>query len=140
MNKIVLTMNITLNEKLYAKVLTCLEGQVLQNMVSHKHLCADGLALLQELVQTYRPKNVLEVIAAKTGEFWSNTKRNRWIPIITDFMTYLMISLREKNQFLIRVLHIILFLLLDWSLRLFKIIFELVIFLRNGRLMIGLSY
>jgi len=47
MNKIVLTtMNITLNEKLYAKVLTCLESQVLQNMVSRKHLCADGLALL----------------------------------------------------------------------------------------------
>jgi hypothetical protein len=76
-NKLVpTTTNTALNEKLYAKILTCFEGQVLQNMVSRKHLRANGLALLQELVQTYRPKNVPEVIAAKTGEFWSNTKRN----------------------------------------------------------------
>lgn len=68
------TGNTALNEKLYAKLLTCLEAQVLQNMVSCKHLRADGLLLLQELVQTYRPKNVPEVITAKTGEFWSNTK------------------------------------------------------------------
>jgi hypothetical protein len=47
----------------------------LHNMVSRKHLRADdGLLLLQELVQTYRPSHVPEVIAAKTGEFWSNTK------------------------------------------------------------------
>jgi hypothetical protein len=26
------------------------------------------------MVQTYQPKNVPEVIAAKTGEFWSKTK------------------------------------------------------------------
>jgi hypothetical protein len=33
--------------------------------------------LLQDFVQTYKPKNIPEVIAAKTGEFWSNTKRNQ---------------------------------------------------------------
>jgi hypothetical protein len=38
-------------------------------------LRADGIRLLQELVQTYKPKNVPEVIAAKTVEFWGNTKR-----------------------------------------------------------------
>jgi hypothetical protein len=44
------TSNTTLNGKLYAK-------------------------LLRELAQTYKPKDVPEVIAAKTGEFWSQTKR-----------------------------------------------------------------
>jgi hypothetical protein len=33
------------------------------------------LSLLHELVQTYRPSNVPEVIAAKTSEFWGQTKR-----------------------------------------------------------------
>ena len=33
--------------------------------------------MLQDFVQTYKPKNIPEVIAAKTGEFWSNTKRNQ---------------------------------------------------------------
>jgi hypothetical protein len=32
------TSNTTLNGKLYAKLLVCLEGQALQNMVSRKHL------------------------------------------------------------------------------------------------------
>lgn len=57
------TTNTTLNGKLYAKIITCLEGQVLQNMVSWKHLRANGLLLLKDLVQTYRPK--------KQGS-WSN--------------------------------------------------------------------
>jgi len=73
-NVVTTTSNTALNEKLYAKLLTCLEGAVLQNMVSRKHLRADGVSLLHELTQTFRPKNVPEVIAAKTGEFWSNTK------------------------------------------------------------------
>jgi hypothetical protein len=30
--------------------------------------------LLKELVQTYKRKNVPELIAAKTSEFWGNTK------------------------------------------------------------------
>jgi len=27
------------------------------------------------VVQTYHPKNVLEIIAAKAGEFWSHSKQ-----------------------------------------------------------------
>jgi len=69
------TTNTTLNEKLYAKLLLCLEGQVFQDMVSRRHLRANGLLLLQELYQTYRPSHVPEVTAAKTVEFWSTMKR-----------------------------------------------------------------
>jgi len=69
------TSNSTLNGKLYSKLILALEGTALQNAVSRKHLRANGLLLLQDLVQTYKPKNVPEVIAAKTGEFWSHTKR-----------------------------------------------------------------
>jgi len=47
----------------------------LQNIISRTHLRANGVLLLQELVQTYRPKNVPEVIAAKTSQFWGQTKR-----------------------------------------------------------------
>jgi len=70
------TGNTALNEKLYAKLLLCLEGQVLQDMVSRKHLRANGLLLLSELSQTYRPSHVPEVTAAKTVEFWSTLKRS----------------------------------------------------------------
>ncbi len=35
-----------------------------------------GILPLQELHQMYRPKNVPEVIAVKTGEFWSQMKRS----------------------------------------------------------------
>jgi len=69
------TSNSTLNGKLYSKLLLALEGNALKNVVSRKHLRANGLLLLQELVQTYRPKNVPEVIAFKTSEFWGNTRR-----------------------------------------------------------------
>jgi hypothetical protein len=68
------TSNTTLNEKLYAKLLLCLEGQVFQDMVSRKHLRGNGLLLLTELSQTYRPSSALEVTAAKTVEFWSSMK------------------------------------------------------------------
>jgi len=44
-------------------------------MVSQKHLRANGLLLLKELSQTYRPSHVPEVKAAKTVEFWSTLKR-----------------------------------------------------------------
>jgi len=64
-----------LNGKLYAKLLLALEGSALQNIISRTHLRANGLLLLQELVQTYRPKNVPEVIAAKISQFWGQTKR-----------------------------------------------------------------
>ena len=66
------TSNSQLNSKLYA----CLEGQAMKNMVSRKHVRANGILLLQELHQMYEPKNVPEVIAAKTAEFWSKLKRS----------------------------------------------------------------
>jgi len=69
------TTDTSLNSKLYAKLISSLEGQALQNMVARKHIHANGLLLLRELQQMYRPKNVPEMIAAKTGEFWSSTKR-----------------------------------------------------------------
>jgi len=69
------TGNVSLNGKLYSKLLLSLEGSALQSIVAKKHLRANGLALLRDLVQTYKPRNVPEIIALKTGEFWSNTKR-----------------------------------------------------------------
>jgi hypothetical protein len=76
-NDVVLsTTNTTLNGKLYSKVLLSLEGSAYQNFVTRKHLRANGVSLLQELVQTYKPRNVPEIIAAKTVEFWGNTKQN----------------------------------------------------------------
>jgi hypothetical protein len=63
------TLNTALNCKLYAKLLVCLEDQALQSIVSRKHLHVNGLLLLCELILTYKPKNIPEVIAAKTGEF-----------------------------------------------------------------------
>jgi hypothetical protein len=74
-NVVETTTNTTLNGKLYAKLLVSLEGQSLKAMVSRKHIRANGSLLLKELIQTYIPRNVPEVIAAKTGEFWSNMKR-----------------------------------------------------------------
>jgi len=68
------TLNTSLDEKLYAKLLLCLEGQVFQVMVSRKHLHANGLLMLTELSQTYRPSQVPEVTAAKMVEFWSSMK------------------------------------------------------------------
>jgi hypothetical protein len=68
---VTITVNNALNAKLYAKLLVTLEGQALQDIVSRPHLRANGLLLLQELVQTYKPKNVPEVLAAKAGEFSS---------------------------------------------------------------------
>jgi hypothetical protein len=75
-NDIILsTTNSVLNGKLYSKLLLSLEGIALQSTVAKKHLRANGLYLLQDLVQTYKPKNVPEVIAAKTSEFWGTLKR-----------------------------------------------------------------
>jgi hypothetical protein len=67
--------NSTLNGNLYSKLLLALKGQALQSIVSRKHLRANGLKLLQELVQAYKPRNVPEGIAFKTSKFWGNTKR-----------------------------------------------------------------
>jgi hypothetical protein len=72
---VVNTSNVSLNEKLYAKLIISLESQVLQNIITRPHLRTNGVLLLQDLVQTYHPKHVPEVLAAKAGEFWSQTKR-----------------------------------------------------------------
>ena len=64
-----------MNGKLYAKLLVSLEGQALQSIFLRKHLLANGIVLFHELTQTYKPNNVPEVIAAKTGTFWSQTKQ-----------------------------------------------------------------
>jgi len=45
-------------------------------MLARKHLRANGILLLHKLHQMYKPKCVPEVIAAKTVEFWGNTKRS----------------------------------------------------------------
>jgi hypothetical protein len=64
---VTLTTNSTLNGKLYSKLLLALDGPTYQHFVSRKHLRANGILLLQELVQTYKPKNVPEIIVAKTA-------------------------------------------------------------------------
>jgi hypothetical protein len=69
------TANTVLNGKLYAKLFVSLEGQALQDVAYWPHLRADGILLLQELIQTYKTKNGPEVLAGKAGEFWSKTKR-----------------------------------------------------------------
>jgi hypothetical protein len=74
-NIVMSTLNDTLNGKLYSKLLLSLDGQPLQDVITRTHLRANGIALLRELSQTYKPRNVPEVIAAKTGEFWSKLKR-----------------------------------------------------------------
>jgi hypothetical protein len=48
----------------------------MKNMISRKHVRANGLLLLHELHQMYKPKNVPEVIAAKMAEFWSKMKHS----------------------------------------------------------------
>jgi lysophospholipase L1-like esterase len=89
-----------LNGKLYAKLITCLDGQVLQNMVSRKHLRGNGLHLLGDLVQTYRPKQVPEVIVAKIGEFWSQLKRfpNETVDNYYNHFQELLDDLLEANE------------------------------------------
>jgi len=85
-NDIVSTISDTqLNGKLYAKLLACLEGQAMKNMISWKHLHANGLILLQELHHMYKPKNVPEVLAAKTAEFWSKMKRSNYETVDDDY-------------------------------------------------------
>jgi hypothetical protein len=68
------TQNTILNGKLYAKLLVSLEDQAFQHMTSRKHFRANGILLLKELQQMYKPRNVPKNIADKIGEFWSQTK------------------------------------------------------------------
>jgi len=69
------TSNGTLNSKLYAKLITCLEGSALQSIVARTHLHSDGISVLHDLYQTHRPLQIPEIIAAKTVQFWGSTKR-----------------------------------------------------------------
>jgi hypothetical protein len=69
------TSNSSLNAKFYSKLLLSLEGEALRSIACVKHLRADGLQLMQEIIQTYCPKSVPEVIAMKTAEFWGTLKR-----------------------------------------------------------------
>jgi len=115
----------------------------LKSITSRKHLRANRLLLLQELVQTYKPKNVPEVIAFKTSEFWGNTKRfhsesiddyyNRFHDLLDDLAeTDEPISTKSAigNSYSP----------LDRNLKPFKIIFAWEIYLANGKLRIGLHY
>jgi len=56
-----------------------LEGSAYKNFVSRKHLRANGLLLLEKLVQTYKPRNVPGIIAAKTVH-----QSNRCTPVSSD--------------------------------------------------------
>ena len=56
------TSNVVLNGKLYAKVVGALEGNALQHVLNRKHLRGNGILLLQELHQMYKPKCVPEVV------------------------------------------------------------------------------
>jgi hypothetical protein len=49
------TLNSTLSGTLYSKLLLALEGTALKSVVSCKHVHANRILLLHELVQTYRP-------------------------------------------------------------------------------------
>ena len=69
------TTNVALNGKLYAKLITCLDGSALQSIVARTHLHSDGLSVLQNLYQTHHPLHIPEIIAAKTVQFWGNIKR-----------------------------------------------------------------
>ena len=69
-------------------------------MVSRKHLRGNGLLLLGDLVQTYRPKQVPEMIAAKIGEFWSQLKRfpNETVDNYYNHFQELLDDLLETNE------------------------------------------
>jgi hypothetical protein len=69
------TSNTALNQKLYAKLLTCLEGTALQSIVARSHLHSDGLQVLQDLTATHHPLHFPEIIAAKPVQFWGSTRR-----------------------------------------------------------------
>jgi hypothetical protein len=47
------TSNVSLNSKLYAKLITCLEGSALQSIVARTHIHSDGLSVLHDLFQTH---------------------------------------------------------------------------------------
>jgi hypothetical protein len=134
------TSNASLNGKLYAKLLLSLEGIASQNIISRTHLRANGVLLLRELVQTYCPNNVPEVIAAKTSQFWGQTKRlpNESIDTYYNrFHELLQELLDGEERFQLGVLLDTFFLLWDLILKRFKIIIASAIFLKTGKPQIG---
>jgi hypothetical protein len=94
------TQNVMLNGKLYSKIILALEGSAYKNFVSCKHLHANGISLLVELVQTYKPRNVPELIAAKTVEFWGQMKRqpNESIDAYYDRFQELLADLEDAEE------------------------------------------
>jgi hypothetical protein len=135
------TGNISLNEKLYAKLLLCLEGQVFQDMVSRKHLRGNGLLLLTELSQTYHPSHIPEVTAAKTVEFWSTLKcsSNESVDSYYNLIQALLDDLEEAGEPIPICSAIRQFILLWVQILLqFKIIIVSVFFLMSGKLLTGL--
>jgi len=89
--------NAALNGKLYAKVIGALEGSALQHMLACKHLPTNGILLLQDLHQMYKPKCVPEVIAAKIAEFWGQTKRLS-SELVDDYYKCFQELLEEINE------------------------------------------
>jgi hypothetical protein len=94
------TINAALNGKLYAKVIGALEGSALQHMLARKHLCANGILLLQDLYQMYKPKCILEVIAAKPAEFWGQTKHLSSVSVGDDYNRFqeLLAEINEETE------------------------------------------
>jgi hypothetical protein len=137
------TQNVTLNGKLYSKFILALEGSAYKNFVSRKHLRANGISLLVELVQTYKPRNVPELIAAKTVEFWGQMKRQpkESIDAYYDRFQELLADLEDAEEpiapkaairhFFLRSAH---------NLKAFRITTELTIFLQSRKIPIGLTF
>ncbi len=134
------TTDASLNSKLYAKLISSLEGQALQNMVARKHVRTNGLLLLRELQHMYKPRNVPEMIAAKTGEFGLILKgcpMKLLMHIIIDFRSSLRISVRLKKLSPIAVPFVILSLLLGQTSNQFKIVIVWGIYQLSGKQKIG---
>jgi hypothetical protein len=137
------TTNTSLNGKLYAKLLVCLEGQALQDIVSRPLLCANGILLLQELVQSYRPKNVPEIIAAKLenfGHIQNDPPLNPLTVTTIDFMSYLMIYVMQMIPYQLKAPCVIFSLPLVMNSNLSRTFTVLEIFQLHGNLHIGQRY
>ena len=136
------THNTALNSKLYAKLLVSLEGQALQDVVSRSHLRANGILLLHELVQTYCPCKVPEVLAAKAGEFWSKLKRGQNESINSYYNRFQELG-EDLNEADDKIRPQVpcgnSSSLLDQNLHLFRTCIILIIFLSLGKLLAGPS-